>query len=58
MNYGCSSYEDLEYNYNVDTSSYSDDWSGNENTNRYLCPKYVEDAISSYNEAVGRVAFT
>jgi len=44
--------------YNVDTSSYSDDGSGNENTNRYLRPKYVEDAISSYNEAVGRVVFT
>jgi len=58
MNYGCSSYEDLEYNCNVDISSYSDDGSGNENTNRYLRPKYVEDAISSYNEAVGRVVFT
>jgi hypothetical protein len=45
-------------NCNVDTSSYSYDGFGNENTNRYLCPKYVEDAISSYNEAVGRVAFT
>ena len=44
--------------YNVDTSSYSDDGSWNENTNRYLRPKYVEDAISSYNEAVGRVVFT
>jgi len=44
--------------YNVDTSSYSDDGSGNQNTNRYLRPKYVEDAISSYNEAVGRVVFT
>jgi len=59
MNYGCSSYEDLDYKgFNVDISSYSDDGFGNENTNRYLCPKYVEDAISSYNEAVGREVFT
>jgi len=45
-------------NCNVDTSSYSDDGSGNENTNRYLRPKYVEDAIPSYDEAVGREVFT
>jgi len=58
MNYGCSSYEDLEYNYNVDTSSYSDDGSGNKDTSRYLHPEYIRDAISSYNEAVGREVFT
>ena len=43
---------------NIDISSYSDDGSGNKDTNRYLCPEYIEDAISNYNEAVGRDVFT
>jgi len=44
--------------YNVDISSYSDDGSGNEDTSRYLRYEYIEDAISNYNEAVGREVFT
>ncbi len=44
--------------YNVDTSSYSDDGSGNKDTSRYLYREYIRDAISSYNEAVGREVFT
>jgi hypothetical protein len=45
-------------NCNVDISSYSDDGSGNKDTSRYLHPEYIRDAISSYNEAVGREVFT
>jgi hypothetical protein len=43
---------------NIDISFYSDDGFGNKDTSRYLYREYIRDAISSYNEAVGRVVFT
>ena len=43
---------------NIDISKYSDDGVGNKDTNKYLYPEYIRDAISNYNEAVGRDVFT
>jgi hypothetical protein len=51
MNYGCSSYEDLDYEgFNVDISSYSDDGSGNKDTSKYLSFDDIQEAVSNYNK--------